>query len=312
MDEANAPATRRTPYDGNDFRQMRVPDAWEKYDDILTWGKGQCLAILDDGCDLGQPEWQVALPWGRKVVAIWNSIDRNEDPATMGPGPHGTTVGFPSSLNHNGKVGIAFNDFVAYVRCVTAVHLRQDESMSIADALRWVIANRARLNITAVNLAPVDDQRHPRHVPTALDGPLRALRELGVWVSAPCGNNQFTDGISWPACAEHCFAIGATKPTEDVAWCDRYSNTDILVPASATSCSNAYAAAASMILREAIEKNGYKWQQHGPNLPEAMMAIFQKTGVAVHDPATNLDFKRLDFLAALDHVLGRARSRRSD
>ena len=293
------------PYDANDFRQMRVLDAWRKYDDRLTWGKGQCLAILDDGCDLSVPAWQASLPWGKKVIATWNSIDRNDDPRHVPPGYHGTTVGDPSSLNYDGKLGVAFNDFVAHVRCVTVVHLVKDESQTIADGLRWVIDNRSKLNITAVNLSPVDDRRHPAPVSTAIDAPLKTLRELGVWVSSPCGNNQFTDGISWPACARYCFAIGGTKPTEEVVHNDRYSNTDLLVPAAATSSSNAYAAAASMIMREAIEKSSYRWPADGVTLPDAMMAIFQRTGVSVHDPGTKLDFRRLDLLAALDWVFAK-------
>ena len=38
------------------------------------------------------------------------------------------------------------------------------------------------------------------------------------------------------------------------------------------------------------------------DLPEAMMAIFRKTGVPIHDAQTGLDFRELDLLAAVDHV----------
>ena len=86
---------------------------------------------------------------------------------------------------------------------------------------------------------------------------------------------------------------------------DRWQNTDLLVPANATSGSNAYVCAASMILREAITRADYPWQDDGPNLPEAIMAIFKQTGVATNDPATGLAFCRLDLLAAVDHVMSR-------
>jgi hypothetical protein len=59
-----------------------------------------------------------------------------------------------------------------------------------------------------------------------------------------------------------------------------------------------------MILREAIIKTGYDWRSDGSNLPAAMMRIFQEAGVEVYDPATNRRFKRLDLLAAVDHVFG--------
>lgn len=296
------------PYNEEEFRAMGALDAWQKYEHALTWGKGQCLAVLDDGCDLTIPEWNVELPWGRKVIATWSAIDHNENAAHVPPGYHGTDVAFPSSLNYNGKRGLAYNNFVAHVRCITVCHLPKDESATIADGLRWVIANRERLNITAVNLSPVDDRHHREPVAMVIDGPLRELRNLGVWVSAPCGNHHRADGISWPACAEPCFAIGATKPDADAVWCDRCALTDIVVPAKATSSSNAYMVAASMILREAIEKSRYRWNTDGPNQPEAMMAIFKKTGVAVFDPSTTLTFQRLNLLAALDHVFQSSRT----
>lgn len=292
------------PFNPVEFVHMRVPEVWARYDGLLTWGKGQTLAALDDGCDMSAPEWNTSLPWGRKVIATWNSIDNNADPSPGPIGYHGTSIGFPSSLNYNGQLGVAYNNFIAQVRCVSIVHLTQDESKTVAAALRWVIDNHERYNITTVNLAPVDDQPHAAPAPTLIDAELKTLRELGIWVSAPCGNNHYTTGISWPACQPGCFAIGAVKSPEDVVHCDRYRNTAILVPAQATSSSNAFIAAGSMILREAIARTRYDWRGDGANLPEAMMALFLRTGVKVYDSGTNLWFRRLDLLAAVNAVVG--------
>lgn len=295
------------PYNEADFRRMRVIETWQKYGDRLSWGKGQCLAILDDGCDLTVPQWQATLPWGKKVVAGYNAFERNDDPRPVPPGYHGTTVGYPSSLNFNGVWGVACNDFVAHVRAVSVVHLRKDESQTLAEGLQWVIDQHKKYNITTVNLSALDDKAHTEPMPTAIDAKLKRLRELGIWVSAPCGNNEHTTGISWPACQPDCFAIGAARARDDSVWKDRSALTDILVPAGATSSSNAYIAGASMILREAIAKASYDWHGDGSNLPVAMMRIFQTTGVEIHDPATKLHFRRLDLLAAVDHVFAAGR-----
>ncbi len=301
------------PYDLVSFEQIRVLDTWRRYADRLTWGRGQCLAILDDGCDLSDPPWQVELPWGPKVIAAYNSIDGNADPTPVPPGYHGTSVGYPSSLNHEGTLGIAYDNHVAHVRAVSIVHLTgQTEADTMATGLRWVLAHYRQYNITAVNLSPVDDERHRQPVATVIDEPLRALRQAGIWVSAPCGNHGYTDGISWPACQPHCVGVGATIPGQHEAHLDRFTNTDLLVAAPATSSSNAYAAACSMILREAIDQASYAWQGDGPTLAEAMLAIFQLTGVSVEDPHTATTFRELDLLAAVDHVLGKGgRSTRS-
>jgi hypothetical protein len=295
-------ASGQKPHSPGDFRRMRVDEAWQKYAGRLSFGRGQCLAILDDGCDLGAAQWQVSLPWGKKTVAGYNAFEHNDNPRPVPPGYHGTTVGYPSSLNYDGVWGVAYNDQVAHVRAVSLVHLRKDESQTLAEGLQWVIDHREQYNITTVNLSPVDDQPHAAPMPTAIDAKLKRLRELGVWVSAPCGNNEHTTGISWPACQPDCFAIGATRAKDDGVYKDRGAKTDILVPAGATSSSNACIAGASMLLREAIAKTGYNWRADGPNLPLAMMRIFQRTGAEVFDPATKRHFKRLDVLAALDHV----------
>ena len=61
-----------------------------------------------------------------------------------------------------------------------------------------------------------------------------------------------------------------------------------------------------MILREAIDKSRFDWRREGANLPDAMMNIFQRSGQPVTDPLTGRVYRRLDLLAAVQHVLGAA------
>jgi len=146
---------------------------------------------------------------------------------------------------------------------------------------------------------------HAEPVPTEIDSKLKRLRELGIWVSAPAGNHHFTKGISWPASQPNCFAIGAVTPGKDVVTLDRSAKIDLLVPARATSSSNAILCGSAMLLREAITKSGYDWKQDGPDMASAMMKIFQATGVEVKDEKSGLTFRRLDLMAALKLVMGR-------
>ena len=118
----------------------------------------------------------------------------------------------------------------------------------------------------------------------------KVMRELGVWVSAPAGNHKFTKGISWPACQPNCFAVGAVRPGKDEVYLDRSAKIDLVVPAAATSSSNAILCGSVLLLREAIEKAGYDWKKDGATLPDAMMAIFQRTGVPVRDPGSDRTF----------------------
>ena len=45
------------PVEPQSFKHARITDAWEKYAKLLTFGKGQTLALVDDGCTLSMPEW---------------------------------------------------------------------------------------------------------------------------------------------------------------------------------------------------------------------------------------------------------------
>lgn len=292
-------ATAQEPAQPAEFEHAGVTEAWKAYAEVLSFGNGQTLALLDDGCKMSRPEWQ-----GDKVKVTYDAVDGDNDPKHEGKGYHGSTIGIPSSVNHGGKRGVAYNNQLAIVRSLECCHCKIADSVSLAKALQWVIDHHAEHRITTVNLAPVDDQEHAEPVPTEIDAKLAKLRELGIWVSAPAGNHHFTKGISWPASQPNCFAIGAVKPGKDIVTLDRSAKIDLLVPALATSSSNAILCGSAMILREAIEKSGYDWKPHGPDLASAMMNIFQTTGVEVKDEKSGLSFRRLDLIAALKKVIG--------
>lgn len=284
------------------FKHAGVIDAWTTYRHKLTFGKGQTLALVDDGCKLSMPEWSMSEGDQPKVLVAYDSVDGDDDPSHEGRGYHGSTIGVPSSVNYGGKWGVAYNNQVAVIRALECCHCNVSDGKTVAAGLQWIIDNYIRYRITTVNVAPVDDKAHDRPVKTEIDEKLAKLRELGIWVSAPTGNHNFTDGISWPSCQPNCFAIGAVRQGKDEVYLDRHAKVDLVVPAAATSSSNAVACGAAIVLREAIIETGYDWKQDGPNLPEVMLAIMQKTGVKVDDAPTKRSYQRLDLSAALAHV----------
>lgn len=298
-----APKTKPRPAQSPGFERAGVVATWEKYADRLTFGRGQTIALLDDGCKPGQPMWTASNDDGRpKTLVIYDAVDGDDDAKHEGRGYHGSTIGGPSSGNFAGKQGVAFNNQIAIVRSLECCHCNVADGVPLARALQWLIDNHEKHRITTVNLAPVDDKAHAEPVPTDIDAKLAELRKLGIWVSAPAGNHNFTNGISWPACQPKCIAVGAVTPGKDVVYLDRSAKVDLVVPAAATSSSNAILCGSAMVLREAIEKSGYDWKADGANLPEAMLKIFQQTGVEVNDPDTKRTYRRLDLLAAVDHV----------
>ncbi|MGC3970203.1 MAG: hypothetical protein QM775_23600 [Pirellulales bacterium] len=166
------------------FERAGVVAVWEKYADRLTFGRGQTIALIDDGCKPGQPMWTASNDDGRpKMLVSYDAVDQDDDAAHGKRGYHGSTIGIPSSLNFGGKRGVAFNNQIAIVRSVECCHCKTAEAVTLARALQWVIDNHEKHNITTVNLAPVDDQAHAEPVSTDIDDKLAKLRELGIWVS---------------------------------------------------------------------------------------------------------------------------------
>ena len=295
------------PADPVSFKHAGIVSAWNTYKDKLTFGKGQTLALVDDGCKLSMPEWSKLVGDQPKVLVTYDSVDGDDDPKHEGRGYHGSTIGIPSSVNYNGKWGVAYNNQVAIIRALECCHCNTRDGKTVAAALQWIIDNHKKYRITTVNLAPVDDKPHSKPVATEIDAKLVQLRKLGIWVSAPSGNHNFTNGISWPASQPNCFAIGAVKKGKDEVYLDRDAKVELVVPAAATSSSNAIACGSAIILREAIMKSDYDWKQDGPNLAEAIMTIMQKTGVKVYDQGTQRSYQRLDLSRALKHVFAGAK-----
>ena len=50
-----APLHAGEPVNPVEFRHARITDAWKKYAGVLTFGRGQTLALVDDGCKLARP-----------------------------------------------------------------------------------------------------------------------------------------------------------------------------------------------------------------------------------------------------------------
>ena len=290
------------PYKLEPYKKLGVIDAWQKYHNILTYGKNQTMAIIDDGCDLSAPEWQTSVFGSKKVLGAYNSIDKNNDPSHGPNGYHGTSVGYPSSLNYKGICGIAYNNNVVHIRGCNVVNLIEDETEHISDALQWIIDNYKKFNITTIQMTCGDNKPHTCPMPTIIDEKLLQIKKLNIWISAPCGNRGQTTGICWPACQENIVAVGTAYETIDEVFCDRYKNTDIVVSGGACSFANANIAACAMILREAIEINGFDWRKYGKYMPDAILKIFQITATDVYDSITDHYYKNLNFIKAVDFV----------
>jgi len=102
-------------------------------------------------------------------------------------------------------------------------------------ALDWLYANRATLNLAAVNMSLGGGQNF-----SSCDGSdprttvINNLRSAGIATVIASGNNGFSNAVSTPGCISSAITVGATTKTDAVA---SYSNAsslvDLMAPGSA-------------------------------------------------------------------------------
>src|SRR5687768_1216401 len=160
----------------------------------------------------------------RDDVSGWNYVHNNNNPAddqghgTMTAGfmtaARWTNTGNTKGYSGDGKEyqGIATGAKVLNLKVVTS-----GMSFSISNvekALQYVINNRSRFKIAAVNLS-IDVGSGGYSV---IKDELASLWNSGVWIAASSGNGYNTNGLlAWPANGPYAAGIGAMNPDGTVA-----------------------------------------------------------------------------------------------
>jgi subtilisin family serine protease len=298
-----------------DFPDLINQDgAATKYKNIT--GKGQTVAVIDTGVDYRHPA--LGGGWGKTVIAGYDFVDNDKDP--MDESGHGTGVASVIAARRfrwGGLVhqGIALGAKIVALRVADSTDFLPEER--IERALHWVIKNRTRYHITAINMS-LGDGNYVKETSLAPYGDeLRRLALAGVFISAASGNEGVRSpaGINYPAADPKVFAVGAINRSDDIAsFTSRGPALDLLAPgdqlplayynastdqhiylnATGTSFAAPHAAAASMLIR-----------QVNPRLSLGqIMSILRTSGVRNFDGdresgGTGLTFPRIDVQAAV-------------
>ena len=290
-------------------------------------GVGQAVAVIDSGVDYNHPA--LGGGWGRVVVGGYDFVRGDADP--MDETGHGTQVAgiiAARSFNYGGRQykGIASGAKIVALRV-------SDNSVELPDsrverALKWVIRNRTRYNITAVNLSFGDGNYTTKTSRWPYGDELRKLARKGVFVGAASGNEGISSpGINYPAADVNVTGVGSVNPQDVISkFTKRDGDLDLLAPgedvpttfydirrrshtylaSTGTSFSSPFAVGAAMLVR-----------QLAPNLsPAKIRTILRNTGRPNFDgdrerPATYRTYRRLDLDDALNKARSKGRSARS-
>ena len=291
-------------------------------------GTGQTIAVIDSGIAWDHAAFGNGYGEGHQVVGGWDFAENDANPYDDGPaGFHGSHVAGIIGSQVDGNLGVSSGaDLVA---------LRVFDDNGAGDlalvekALQWVIEHKDdyRFPITTVNLS-LGTGWDAANTPDwgSLDDEFAALEADGIFISAAAGNRYKTQdlgekALSYPAASSYVVPVashGADGQLSDFSQRDDHvlvapgeritssvpdhlfggTRQDAFVGSSGTSMAAPYVAGASAILRQANEFMG--------NMGVTQDQLYQQfwdTSDEVFDATTGTSFRRINFRAALEHVI---------
>jgi type VI secretion system secreted protein VgrG len=178
-------------------------------------GRGMTVAVIDTGVDYNNPALGGGLGSGYKVIAGYDFADGTANPmATVSQ--HGTAIAGVIGSSDPSDLGVAPGVKLVALRVTDGTNTSSLDS--IANALQWVIDNREKYNITAINMSLADGGNYAQNW-FANDGGdgervtklIAQLAALNIPVVAATGNSfNGMQGEGFAAIAAGTISVTAT------------------------------------------------------------------------------------------------------
>jgi hypothetical protein len=145
-------------------------------------GAGFSIAVIDSGVDYNHPS--LGGGWGKKVTAGWDFAANDSNPMSDSYA-HGTGVAGILGADPYDYKGYHYQGVAPGAKIIA---LRQNNSGGVANALKWVIANKSKYNITAVNVTDYAGGGNTT-IWNSINASIGQLNAMGIYVSSPSGNS---------------------------------------------------------------------------------------------------------------------------
>lgn len=180
---------------------LKVVEQQQAYEWGAT-GAGYSIAILDTGADYERSDLGSCKQPGEdcKVIVSFDTA-KDDGMKDADPTQHGTNVASIAARMAPDANVIAIDVFDKEIAF--------DDD--ILEALSWIIANREKYSIVAVNMS-LGSPLEPGQICETLtyDNALKLLLHVGIQVVVAAGNHGNKDRVSYPACHPLAITVGAT------------------------------------------------------------------------------------------------------
>ena len=182
----------------------------------------------------------------------------------------------------------------------------------VIGAIDWVVANRTRHNIVAMNLSLGGGKNETLCSASAYAAAIEQAMRVGVLSVAAAGNDAWVDGIAEPACAPDAIAVGAVYDKDDATrkwrqctdpksrkgavacFSNRAKILGILAPGADIDAGGMQLGGTSQAAPFVSGAVAALWSFFRHARPEQIREAILESGTKVHDPHSKLDFMRLD------------------
>jgi hypothetical protein len=155
-------------------------------------GAGESIAVIDTGVDYLNSALGGGFGSGYKVEAGYNFINNTSNPFPLGgsPGAHGTGVADVIGDNLYTNGGYQYEGIAPSANIIA---LAENNTYEVQSALNWVIANRTKYNIVAINITDFGGGPWNQYV-----SQLNTLIADNVYITFPAGDspNYVSGGIA--------------------------------------------------------------------------------------------------------------------
>jgi hypothetical protein len=181
---------------------------------------------------------------------------------------------------------------------------------AIINSIDYCMVNRSAYNMNIISISIGDEDSHPDEncFPTdSLSMAINDAYDQGVFVSVASGNDGFTDGISYPACARGATSVGATTKSDSVAsFSNTFTTLDLLSPGAlinSTGLNDAYGLSSGTSFScPMVSAAAALLQQYGNDSfsPACIETKLKNGGVPINTTGRGGIWPRIDVESSLD------------